>query len=157
MRAAIMDAPQEMRIGEWQTPAAKPGEVVVSVGAVGICAGDMYMYKGVNPYAAYPVVGGHEIAGIVTQIGADVAHIHLGERVVVEPFIGCGHCYPCRAGKQNCCANLQIIGVHHPGGFAEQVVAPAKNIHKIPDGLSLAFASFTEPVAIGVHACRRGC
>jgi threonine dehydrogenase-like Zn-dependent dehydrogenase len=85
-----------------------------------------------------------------------VAGVAPGERVVVEPFIGCGACYPCRVGKQNCCANLQIIGVHRSGGFAEYVVAPAQNIHKIPAGLSLAFASFAEPVAIGVQACRRG-
>jgi 2-desacetyl-2-hydroxyethyl bacteriochlorophyllide A dehydrogenase len=156
MRAAIMDAPHEMRVGEWATPTAAPGEVVVRVGAVGICAGDMYIYKGVNPYAQYPVIGGHEIAGTVADVGAAVQGIAPGERVVVEPFIGCGHCYPCRVGKGNCCANLQIIGVHRAGGFADYVVAPAKNIHRIPPGLSLAWASFAEPVAIGVQACRRG-
>jgi L-gulonate 5-dehydrogenase len=76
--------------------------------------------------------------------------------VVVEPFLGCGTCYPCRIGKSNCCANLQIIGVHRPGGYAEYLTAPASHIHRVPDGLSLAFASFAEPVAIGVQACRRG-
>lgn len=156
MRAAIMDAPGEMRVGDWATPSAGSDQVVVSVGAVGICAGDMYIYKGVNPYAQYPVIGGHEIAGIVAEVGSDVTGIAVGDRVVVEPFIGCGHCYPCRVGKQNCCANLRIIGVHQPGGFAEEVVAPAPNIHKIPEGLSMAWASFAEPVAIGVQACRRG-
>jgi threonine dehydrogenase-like Zn-dependent dehydrogenase len=156
MRAAIMDAPHRMHVGEWATPSAGSGEVVVSVGAVGICAGDMYIYRGVNPYAQYPVIGGHEIAGTVADVGAGVADITPGERVVVEPFIGCGHCYPCRVGKQNCCANLEIIGVHRAGGFADYVAAPAKNIHKIPQNLSLAWASFAEPVAIGVQACRRG-
>jgi L-gulonate 5-dehydrogenase len=76
--------------------------------------------------------------------------------VVVEPFLGCGKCYPCRIGKSNCCANLQIIGVHRPGGFAEFVVAPASHIHPVPAGLSPVLASFAEPVAIGVQACRRG-
>jgi 2-desacetyl-2-hydroxyethyl bacteriochlorophyllide A dehydrogenase len=156
MRAAIMDAPFEMRVGDWKTPAPGPGEVLVSVGATGICAGDMYIYRGTNPYASYPVIGGHEIAGTVAAVGQQVSGIELGTRVVVEPFIGCGRCYPCRVGKQNCCANLQIIGAHRPGGFAEAVVAPAKNIHAVPAGMSMALASFAEPVAIGVQACRRG-
>src|SRR5262245_55391687 len=149
MRAAIMDAPGAVRVGDWETPRAGEGEVLVSVGATGICAGDIYIYRGTNPYARYPVIGGHEIAGTVAAVGAGVAGIVPGERVVVEPFIGCGACYPCRVGKSNCCANLQIIGVQRPGGFAEYVVAPAGNIHTIPDDLSLAFASFAEPVAIG--------
>src|SRR5262245_8909796 len=156
MRAAIMDGPGAMRVGDWETPRAGAGEVLVSVGATGICAGDMYIYRGTNPYAKYPVIGGHEIAGTVAAIGAGVVGIAPGERVVVEPFIGCRSCYPCRVGKPNCCANLQIIGVHRPGGFAEYVAAPAQNIHKLPAGLSFAFASFAEPVAIGVQACRRG-
>lgn len=156
MRAAIMDAPGEMHVGAWDTPTVGAGDVLVSVGATGICAGDMYFYEGKNPYAVYPQVCGHEIAGVVAQTGADVTGLAEGTPVVVEPFIGCGTCYPCRVGKSNCCARLQIIGVHRPGGFGEYVVAPAANIHPIPAGLSLPWASFAEPVAIGVQACRRG-
>ena len=156
MKAAIMHAPGAMRLGEWETPEPKPGEVKVRVGATGICAGDLYIYKGSNPYAQYPVIGGHEIAGLIEELGEGVDGVSPGERVVVEPFIGCGHCYPCRVGKSNCCMNLAIIGVHRPGGFAESVVAPAKNIHKVPEGLSLTWASFAEPIAIAVQAARRG-
>jgi L-gulonate 5-dehydrogenase len=79
-----------------------------------------------------------------------------GTRVVVDPFIGCGHCYPCRVGKRNCCANLSIIGIHREGGFAEYVTAPAQNLNVIPDGLGDFHAAFAEPVAIGVQGCRRG-
>lgn len=156
MRAAIFDRPHAIHIGEWQTPQAGPGEVLVAVGATGVCAGDLYIYLGKNPYAQYPVIGGHEIAGTVAAVGAGVNGFEPGELVVVEPFIGCGRCYPCRIGKPNCCANLQIIGAHRPGGFADLVVAPAANIHRVPAGLSPADASFAEPVAIGVQACRRG-
>src|SRR5262245_15985178 len=124
MRAAIMETPGQMRIGTWETPQPGPGEVRVAVGAAGICAGDMYIYKGTNPDAVYPVIGGHEIAGKVEQIGSGVEGLEPGTPVVVEPFLGCGNCYPCRVGKSNCCANLQIIGVHRPGGYADYVVAP---------------------------------
>lgn len=156
MKAAIFDAPQQMHVGAWTQPALGPDEVRVRVRATGICAGDMYIYQGRNPYAAYPIIGGHEICGIIEDTGPNVRSLRPGTLVVVEPFLGCGHCYPCRIGKSNCCANLKIIGVHQPGGFAESVTAPATHIHPVPDNLSAMEASFAEPVAIGVQACRRG-
>jgi len=156
MKAAIIETPGTMCVREWETPGVGPGEVKVRVSAVGICAGDLHIYRGSNPYALYPVIGGHEIAGGVTEVGEGVSDFSPGERVVVEPFIGCGHCYPCRVGKSNCCVNLRIIGVHQPGGFAEWVTAPANKVHKVPEGLSPVWASFAEPIAIAVQAARRG-
>ena len=105
MRAVIMNAPHEIHTGEWEMPTPGPGEVLISVGAAGICAGDMYIYLGKNPYAVYPSVAGHEVAGTVIGLGEDVTHIEIGTQVSIEPFIGCGKCYPCRVGKSNCCAN----------------------------------------------------
>ena len=156
MRAAIMQAPFDLQLGSWDTPKPESGEALISVGAAGICAGDMYFYVGKNPYSRYPMVCGHEIAGVVAEVGKDVTDLKVGTRVVVEPFIGCGRCYPCRVGKSNCCAQLQIIGVHQPGGYAEYLTAPVRNIYPIPSSLSMTVASFAEPVAIGVQACRRG-
>lgn len=156
MRALIMDTPKTMRVGELPTPEPGAGEIRVAVGATGICAGDLYIYQGKNPYASYPLVAGHEIAGVVDALGEGVTEPALGTRVVVEPFIGCGRCYPCRVGKRNCCMNLEIIGVHHLGGYADYVVAPAENIHVVPEGTSLELASFAEPIAIAVQALRRG-
>src|ERR1041385_8707372 len=156
MRAAIIDEPGRMRVGDWARPELEPGEVLVRVRATGICAGDMYIYQGKNPYAAYPIIGGHEICGSIAEVGSAVKHLQPGALVVVEPFLGCGRCYPCRLGKSNCCADLQIIGVHRAGGFAEFVVAPATHIHPVPEGLPHTWAAFAEPVAIGVQACRRG-
>jgi len=151
-----MTAPLQIHVGDWPRPGPGAGEVLVAVGAAGICAGDMYYYLGKNPYAAYPQVCGHEIAGVVAELGAGAEGLEEGTPVVVEPFLGCGRCYPCRVGKPNCCANLQIIGVHRPGGFAEYVLAPATHIHPVPAGMNLLTASFAEPVAIAVQACRRG-
>ena len=156
MKAVFIDAPHAMRVGEASLPRAGAGEVVVRNQAVGICAGDMYIYQGKNPYARLPAIGGHEIAGTVSEIGAGIIDVSIGDFVVVEPFIGCGACYACRIGKPNCCKSLRIIGAHLPGGFAEYVAAPARNIHQVPPGLSPMWASFAEPVAIGVQACRRG-
>jgi 2-desacetyl-2-hydroxyethyl bacteriochlorophyllide A dehydrogenase len=156
MRAVIMNAPKSIETGTWQTPTPGKGEVLISVGAAGICAGDLYFFQGKNPYAVYPQICGHEIAGTITEVGEGVEGLRPGMQVVVEPFIGCGKCYPCRVGKSNCCANLRIIGVHFPGGYADYLTAPATHVHPVPEGLSLFDATFAEPVAIGVQACRRG-
>src|SRR5262245_9293217 len=136
MKAAIFDAPQKMHVGPWATPTPKADEVSVMVKATGICAGDMYIYQGKNPYAAYQIIGGHEICGTIAEVGRHTHGLQPGQLVVVEPFLACGECYPCRIGKSNCCAQLRIMGVHQAGGYADLVVAPAKNIHPVPPGLS---------------------
>jgi L-gulonate 5-dehydrogenase len=156
MEAAVFGAPHEIHLADLPRPQPKPGEALVRMRAAGVCAGDLYIYRGVNPYVSYPRVGGHEIAGTVAALGQDTAGPAIGSEVVIEPFIGCGHCYPCRIGKSNCCANLQIIGVHRDGGFAEYVTAPIDRLHPVPDGLMPFEASFAEPVAIAVQASRRG-
>jgi L-gulonate 5-dehydrogenase len=156
MKAAIFDAPREMRLTDWPTPAPGPDEVVIAVKAAGICAGDLYIYSGKNPYTQYPVIGGHEICGTVITAGKNVEPLDRNRLVVVEPFLSCGACYPCRVGKPNCCANLQIIGVHRPGGFAEYVLAPASHVHPVPTGITPFIACFAEPITIGIHACQRG-
>src|SRR5882757_5545692 len=155
MKAAIFDAPREMRLTDWPTPAPGPDEVVIAVKAAGICAGDLYIYSGKNPYTQYPVIGGHEICGTVVTAGKNVEPLDRNRLVVVEPFLSCGACYPCRVGKPNCCARLQIIGVHRPGGYAETVLVPASHLHKVPAEVSPLWAAFAEPVTIGIHACRR--
>ena len=155
MKAAIFDAPFRMHIGFWEQPVSGPNDVVVAVKAAGICAGDMHIYSGKSPYADFPIIGGHEICGEVASFGEKVTHLEIGQLVVVEPFLSCGTCYPCRIGKSNCCARLQIIGVHRPGGYAEFVLVPATHLHAVPPNLPPFWAAFAEPVTIGVHACHR--
>jgi L-gulonate 5-dehydrogenase len=156
MQAAIFDAPFAIRIADAPKPAPQRGEALVAVKAAGLCAGDLYIFTGKNPYVSYPRIGCHEIAGVVAGYGPQTRGPEIGARVVVDPFIGCGHCYPCRVGKRNCCANLTIVGVHREGGFAEFVTAPVENLNAVPAALSDFEASFAEPVAIGVQGCRRG-
>jgi L-gulonate 5-dehydrogenase len=156
MRAAIFDAPMAIRMADAPKPEPKAGEALVAVKAAGLCAGDLYIYTGKNPYVVYPRIGCHEIAGVVAGYGPGTSGPAVGTRVVVDPFIGCGRCYPCRIGKGNCCANLTIVGVHREGGFAEFVTAPVGNLNPVPGNLTDFEASFAEPVAIGVQGCRRG-
>lgn len=156
MRAAIFDAPGDIRIADAPKPVPGHGEALVRVKAAGLCAGDLYIFTGKNPYVSYPRIGCHEIAGTVEAYGEGASGPGPGARVVVDPFIGCGKCYPCRIGKRNCCANLTIVGVHREGGFADFVAVPASNLVPVPDNVSAFEASFAEPVAIGVQGCRRG-
>jgi L-gulonate 5-dehydrogenase len=156
MRALLFPAVGEALLADRPDPAPGPGEVRVTVTAAGLCAGDLYIFTGKNPYVSFPRIGGHEIAGRVTAHGPGVTAPAPGTRVVVEPFIGCGRCYPCRIGKPNCCASLTIIGVHRDGGFAQHLTAPARLVHPIPEALSDVAAAFAEPVAIGVQGCNRG-
>ncbi|MBV9674535.1 MAG: alcohol dehydrogenase catalytic domain-containing protein [Verrucomicrobia bacterium] len=156
MKAAIFDAPHKMHIGEWQQPSLGTDDVMVKVSAAGICAGDLYIYTGKNPYTTYPVIGGHEVCGVVADAGSGAKTFHCGQAVVIEPFLSCGKCFPCREGKPNCCSNLEIIGVHRPGGYAEYVVVPQDHLFAMPAGLTPLWASFAEPVTIAIHACRRG-
>jgi L-gulonate 5-dehydrogenase len=156
MQAAVFGAPFDINVVDRERPRPGPGEALIRVDAAGLCAGDLYIYVGKNPYVSYPRVGGHEIAGHVEALGPGTAGPAPGARVVVEPFLGCGKCYPCRVGKPNCCSNLRIIGIHQDGGFADYVIAPVEKLFAIPDGMSAYQASFAEPVAIGVQSCRRG-
>lgn len=155
MKALVLHAPEKLAITDWPTPQCGATDVILKPIAAGICAGDLYLYAGRNPYAKYPLIGGHEICGSVSEVGADVTRAKVGDFVVVEPVVGCGHCYPCRIGKHNCCMNFCLIGLHRPGGYAEWTLAPEKNVHRVPAGLDPVTASFAEPLTIGLHACRR--
>ena len=156
MRAMLFPAVGEAVLTDLPAPMPLPGEARLRVASAGLCTGDLYIFQGKNPYATFPRVGCHELSGVVESLGEGAAGVAIGDRVVVEPFIGCGRCYPCRVGKPNCCAALTIVGVHRDGGFADLVTAPARNLHRVPDALSLHDASFAEPVAIGVQGCDRG-
>ena len=94
MRAVIMDAPGKVHTGEWETPRPGHGEVLIAPRAVGVCAGDLYIYQGKNAYVTYPQIAGHEVAGVVEELGPGAIGLRVGDRVVVEPFLGCGKCYP---------------------------------------------------------------
>jgi 2-desacetyl-2-hydroxyethyl bacteriochlorophyllide A dehydrogenase len=156
MKALVLHAPHQLAIGEWPTPQCGAGDVVIKPIAAGICAGDMQHYGGRNPYTKYPLVCGHEVCGTVVEVGNEVQRFKRDDLVVIEPVVGCGHCYSCRHGKPNCCVNFCLIGLHRPGGYAELCVAPEANVHAVPPGLDPVTASFAEPLTIGIHACRRG-
>lgn len=156
MKALQILRPGEMALADIPRPAiTEPTQVLIRVHAAGICGSDIHLYHGRNPYAKYPRIPGHEIVGVLAEVGSAVTGFAPGDRVVIEPIHTCGHCYPCRIGRPNVCERLSVYGCHVDGGFAEYMLAYASDIHHIPAQVSDAQAAMIEPFTIGAQAMYR--
>jgi alcohol dehydrogenase len=146
MKAAIVHKPNAaIRLEKRPILEPKADEVRIRVKACGVCRGDLDLQQGAFPYrdiAAYPVVPGHEVAGVVDAVGEGVGWPRPGMRVGMPwLYSSCGHCSACLANKGAMCAEAQITGVTKDGGFAEYMIAPASHVSFIPDGLGFADAA----------------
>src|SRR5512132_1690383 len=131
-----------LELVERELPQPRPGEVRVKVQACGVCHSDSIAKEGLFPSVPYPIVPGHEIAGVIDAVGDGVVGWAVGTRVGVGWFGGhCGRCEPCRRGYLVDCRNLRIPGINYDGGYAEAMVAPAAALAVIPDDLSAAEAA----------------
>ncbi|MDX7950854.1 Zn-dependent oxidoreductase [Lichenihabitans sp. Uapishka_5] len=156
MVAIFVDEPHRLRISEAASSgAAAPGEVLIRVQRAGICGSDLHILHGSNPFARYPRVIGHEFAGVVEALGAGASALAVGQRVVVDPVVACGHCYPCRIGRSNVCGTLEVFGVHRDGGFRDRLVVPARNCVPVPDGVPIDVAALAEPLSIAANVLAR--
>jgi NADPH2:quinone reductase len=155
MRAAVWERPGELRVQERPDPEAGPDEIVVRVGACGMCGTDVHIARGEFPPTPYPIVPGHEFAGEVVSVGSDVEAVSEGMHVAVDPSLFCGHCDFCRVQRGNLCRNWNAIGDTVDGAFAELVKAPARNAYELPEGTSLRAGALVEPLACAVHGMRR--
>jgi L-iditol 2-dehydrogenase len=135
----------ELAAREERTPG--PGEVALDVRAAGVCGTDLHIWLGEYP-STPPMTMGHEVCGIVSDLGDGVDEGWRGERVAVETFYStCGVCPFCRAGKLSVCEQRRSIGTHVDGGFAPRLVLPARNLHRVPDALPDEAAALAEPLA----------
>ncbi|GAB3458717.1 zinc-dependent alcohol dehydrogenase family protein [Streptomonospora sediminis] len=156
MRAAIIERPGTITVGERPDPTPAADGVVVRVGACGICGTDLHIADGEFPPSPYPLVPGHEFAGEVVAVGERApGGLREGDRVAVDPSLFCGHCDYCRAGRGNLCANWGAIGDTVDGAFAEYVAAPAVNCYRVPDHVTDRQAAVIEPLSCAVHGVRR--
>jgi L-gulonate 5-dehydrogenase len=154
MKSLVVERPGQLEIQTRPLPVPGPGEVRLRVSRAGICGSDVHISHGSNPFARYPRVIGHEIFGHVDALGEGVSR-DLGARVVVDPVVGCGHCFPCRTGRPNVCTSLQVIGVHLDGGFSEYCCVPAANLHAVPDAIPDEHAVMIEPFAVAANMVGR--
>lgn len=168
MKAAVITEPHTVDFREVERPTPGPGEALVEVEAVGVCGSDLHAYEGTQPFFQYPEIGGHEVVGTIVEIVPDEnesARIlgrrqlrppQEGGRVVLDPSMPCGQCYPCRTGRYNCCEKMRVLGVHAPGAFAQYMVAPLGCLHPISEDVSADAAVMAEPLSIGVQSSTRG-
>ncbi len=154
-KSVLVSGPKELRVSETGIPAPPPGEVRVRVRSAGICGSDVHIYHGTHPFVKYPRVIGHEFSGVIDAVGEGVSPALIGTRVSVNPAISCGHCHQCMIGRPNVCKNLQVIGVHREGGFAEYCCAPVENAYPVPDSISDAAAALVEPFSIAANMLKR--
>jgi L-gulonate 5-dehydrogenase len=155
MRKAITLEPGRMEVVEAPDPIAGPGDAVVRIERVGLCGSDYHLFLGDHPYAHFPQTQGHELAGIVETLGDGYeGSICIGDRVAIEPLIPCGECFACRRGRYNCCASLQVLGAHVPGGLAERLTVRTSSLYSVGD-LEPELAALCEPISIGLQAVVR--
>ena len=156
MQRFVATAPSTLIKEEHNPPTPQNGGVVIRTKAVGICGSDIHLFKGDHPYTTYPMVLGHEAAGFVESVGDGVKNLQVGDRVVLEPLIPCGRCYPCWVGRPNCCSNMKTVGVTTNGALSEYFSVPSACLHKLPPTLPFNIAALSEPFSIGFHATSRG-
>ena len=140
---------------------SEPDHVLLRIDRVGVCGSDVHYYRNGRigrQVLTYPATLGHECAGTVVEVGAEVERLRPGDRVAVDPAMACGTCDQCRAGRVNTCRNIQFMGCPGEalGAVAEYRVVPAENCLPIPDSMTLDEAALVEPLSIGLHAVRLG-
>jgi threonine dehydrogenase-like Zn-dependent dehydrogenase len=162
MRALVKTKPgRGLELLEVPDPEPGPGEVLLRVGAAGVCGSDVARYVWTRNYEAggakamaahLPRIIGHEFAGTIEALGRDADGVAVGDRVVVQNILGCQRCEECARGMPNLCVERQTLGVHRDGGYAELVVAPARNCTPMPGSMSMHLGAALQPFAVGTHA-----
>ncbi|WP_369308866.1 zinc-dependent dehydrogenase [Providencia rettgeri] len=157
MKAAVLYAPNELKVTEIKYPQVGKGDVVIKVKAAAICGTDGRIISGKKTKGVrYPSVIGHEFSGEVVEIGEEVTGLNIGDAIAIDPVIPCRSCVYCRIGKENICLNRQAIGYEFDGAFAEYVRIPevalsSGNVFKIPKGMSYEAAALAEPLACCIN------
>jgi 2-desacetyl-2-hydroxyethyl bacteriochlorophyllide A dehydrogenase len=154
VKAAYYEAVHEIDVREAPDPEPGPEDVLIRVHSCGICGTDQHIFDG-DVGGPLPMIGGHELAGEVVSVGAEVPDdFPAGGRVAVEPNISCGSCFYCQRGQVNHCMRWSAIGVTRDGGFADYVVAPATNVYRVGE-MDYEVAAFIEPLSCVVYGLKR--
>lgn len=154
MKAWVLYGINDLRYETVAEPELKEGEVLVAVKAAAVCGSDIPRIYRTGAYS-YPLVPGHEFAGIVEKAGPGVADGWLGKRTGIFPLVPCGVCGPCQSRRYEMCRDYGYLGSRQDGGFAEYAAVPVRNLIELPAGVTLQEAAMLEPMAVAVHAMRR--
>lgn len=161
MRRVVVRAPGEVVVEDAPVPTPAADEALVRTLVVGVCGSDTHAAHGRHPFISLPYAPGHEVVGVVEELGPDATTgvegqaLAVGDRVVVEPTLVCGACKQCLSGRENLCENLQFFGCGYAqGGMADRFTVPARRLHRVPDMLDDLQAALVEPLSTPVHAVR---
>jgi L-idonate 5-dehydrogenase len=163
MLTCRIHAKDDLRVDTDAEPAVGPGEVLIHLGAGGICGSDLhYYFEGRNGSFVIrePLVPGHEASGVVAKVGAGVTRVAPGDKIAVSPSQACGRCEYCRGGREHLCRNMRFLGSasvypHVQGMFAEYFVLGERQCYPVSGDVSLGELAFAEPLAVGLHAVNR--
>ncbi len=159
MKALMLEQYENLQVIDMPEPACAADEVLIRVAACGICGSDVHGYDGGSGRRIPPIVMGHEAAGVITQVGAEVSDYKPGDRVTFDSTVYCGACEFCLRGEVNLCDNRQVLGVscsdyRRNGAFAELVAVPARILYRLPEGFPMAEAAMLEAVSVALHGVR---
>ncbi|MDR2974445.1 MAG: alcohol dehydrogenase catalytic domain-containing protein [Propionibacteriaceae bacterium] len=156
-RKIVFDAIGSVTTEQYDDPhaALEPGQVRVAAKYIGICGSDLHVLAGGHPFAQPPTVPGHEICAEVTEVGPEVEGVEVGDHVVVDPIMACGHCRACLAGRYNLCEPPMVAGFRAPGFGRTSQVVPARNLHIAPRDLPWQVLAFAEPATCARHCVGR--
>lgn len=152
MRQAIMTAPGTIEFRDVAEPVPGPGQVRVRIERIGVCGSDIHVFHGKHPFVTYPLIQGHEYAGVVDRVGTGVNDIRVGDKVTSTPQEVCGVCPPCRRGQYNACERLKVRGFQAPGCAQEFFVTEADKVIALPSDFRPDQGAFVEPVAVAAHS-----
>jgi len=152
MRVGMVYGPRDIRVAEVEMPSPGPGEVLLEVKAAGVCGSDLHFHRSNAPDTPDGMImGGHELSGRIAAVGEGVKKRKVGERVGVEPLLGCGECQFCSMGYYHLCKKL----THPGGGFREYTVVPAEKAFPLTENVSYEEAAILDCLAVGIHAVHR--
>jgi L-idonate 5-dehydrogenase len=164
MLAARIHAREDLRLDAFDMPAPGPGEVLLKLGAGGICGSDLhYYFEGRNGsfVVREPLIPGHEASAVVEAVGPGVTRVKKGDNVAVSPSHACGRCEGCRSGREQLCSNMKFLGSasvfpHAQGMFVEYFVMAERQCYPVGGDITLGELAFAEPLAVGLHTVHRG-
>ena len=152
MNTLVCTEPWKFEYKQAEEPQSAADRSIIRIRRIGVCGTDLHAFEGTQPFFSYPRILGHELAGDVFDW--NVNKPQHGKRATFIPYFNCGTCIACRHGKPNCCATLNVCGVHSDGGMVEYFQVPADKV--ICSDLTYEELALVEPLAIGAHGNRRG-
>ncbi len=151
MRALMYLGTRQMEMQDVAEPGTAHGRVVLKVGAASICGSDLHGFLGKSAKRVPPLIMGHEFTGEVVDLGRGVEELSVGDRVTINPILSCGRCEECLGGRTSICPHRTVIGIEHPGAFANYVSVPAESCFRLPDHVGDLEGSMVESLSNALH------